>query len=98
MTEKITVPHFATESEEADWWFAHREENGKIMAKAMQEGRTMKLKDLLESHGLEGPPVPVKVDPDDVARARAQAAKRGVGYEDYIRQVLHQALVTNDAV
>jgi len=40
--DKITVPKFATEAEEADWWYDNREEHGKIMAKAMREGRTGK--------------------------------------------------------
>jgi predicted DNA binding CopG/RHH family protein len=97
MSEKITVPHFANESEEADWWFSHREENGKIMAKAMQEGRVMNLKNVLERHSHADTSIAVQVDPHDLERARIQAAKRGVQYEDYIRQVLHQALQENDA-
>jgi hypothetical protein len=89
------VPHFDAESEDADWWFAHREEYGRIMARAMDEGRTMTLKEVMERHGFKVPLVPVQVDPDDIARA--QAAKRGLRYDDYIRQLLHQALLTNDA-
>jgi predicted DNA binding CopG/RHH family protein len=97
MSEKIVVPHFASEDEEADWWFSHREENGKIMAKAIQEGRAMSLKDVLDRHGIEDSPLTVAVDPQDLAQARVQAAKRGLQYDEYIRQLLHQALQTNDA-
>ena len=50
MTERIVVPQFDTESEEADWWFANREEHGSIMAKAMDEGRTMTLNEVMERH------------------------------------------------
>src|SRR6266851_4785043 len=97
MSDKIVVPHFASESEEAEWWFAHREEHGEIMAKAMEEGRTMSLKQMLDRHGLEMPRVAVKFDLEDVARARAQAQSRGIDYEDYMRELLHQALLKNDA-
>jgi hypothetical protein len=55
MTGRIVVPHFATESEEADWRFANRQEHDEIMAKAMDAGRAATVKDVLERHGLEAP-------------------------------------------
>jgi sulfur carrier protein ThiS len=97
MSDKIVVPHFANETEEADWWFAHREEHGEMMAKAMEEGRTMTLKQVLSQHGLEPPGVAVEFDLEDVVRARSQARARGIDYEDYMRELLHQALLKNDA-
>ena len=51
--DKIKVPHFDNESDEAAWWYDNREEHGKIMAKAMKEGRTMTLKQVLERRGID---------------------------------------------
>jgi predicted DNA binding CopG/RHH family protein len=67
------------------------------MAKAMEEGCTLTMKQVLERHGIDASEITVQVAPEDIARARAQAARGGLRYEEYIRQVLHQALVTNDA-
>jgi hypothetical protein len=37
--EKIIIPQFASEAEEAQWWFDHREEIGADMIAAVREGR-----------------------------------------------------------
>jgi hypothetical protein len=37
--EKRIIPKFATEAEEADWWFDHREETARAMVEAFQQGR-----------------------------------------------------------
>jgi hypothetical protein len=39
MAEKIIVPAFATEAEEAQWWFDHREETGRALVEASQQVR-----------------------------------------------------------
>jgi len=39
MSEKIIVPVFATEAEEAQWWFDHTEETGHALVEASQQGR-----------------------------------------------------------
>jgi len=95
MSDKIIVPHFDNESEEADWWFDNREEHDEIMAKAMEEGRTMTMKQLLDQHGLVGPRIAVELDFDDLVEARRQSAARGLNFEDYVRQLLHEGLAKN---
>ncbi len=55
ITDKIAVPKFATEQEEADWWYDHREEHGEIMVKAIREGRTSNLVKRLRERGIEVP-------------------------------------------
>jgi len=97
MSDKIVVPKFASETEEAEWWFAHREEHGETMARAMEEGRTVGIKDLLARDGLQGPRVTVQFEFDDIVRAREQAAARGLELDAYMRDLLHQAVAKNDA-
>jgi len=39
MADKLRIPTFATEAEEAQWWFDHREETGGALVTASREGR-----------------------------------------------------------
>ena len=94
MTEKIVVPHFASESDEADWWFEHREEHDVIMAKAMVEGRTKTPTQLFAELGLKGPRVAVPLEFEDLVQARDA---RGINADDYVRELLHEALAKNGA-
>jgi hypothetical protein len=57
MSGRIIVPHFENESDEADWCFDNRHEHGEIMAKAIEEGRTMNLREFLIQRRLELPRV-----------------------------------------
>jgi hypothetical protein len=50
MTRKIIVPKFATEEEEANWWYDNREEHSEIMAEAFKNGETTTLAKELERH------------------------------------------------
>lgn len=97
IADKIVVPRFATEAEEADWWFDNREQHDEIMAKAMAEGRTMTIKQLLDRHGLVGSRIAVPLDFDDLVEARRQSETKGLNYEVYVRQLLHEALAKNRA-
>jgi hypothetical protein len=97
MTEKFSVPRFATESEEADWWFENREAHGEIMAEALRGRPRMNLLELLRQRGQEVPRVSVRFDYEDIALAGKQAAARGVDLESYMRDLMHEALVKNGA-
>jgi hypothetical protein len=39
MAGTLKVPAFATEADEAQWWFDHREETGRALVEAVQQGR-----------------------------------------------------------
>jgi len=95
ISDRIIVPHFATEREEADWWFDNREEHDEIMLKAIEEGRTISPSQLFARLGLKGPRVAVELDFDDLVEARRQSSARGLNFEDYVRQLLHEGLAKN---
>jgi hypothetical protein len=38
------------------------------------------------------PTTTIRLDPEDIARARALAAKRGLRYQTYLKMLLHEAL------
>ena len=85
------LPDFASEAEEAKWWFDHQDELLEDFEQAAAEGRL--------GHGPEArhghvPPIPpFQLDPEDISMAREQAAKRGLEYQAYLKQLLHEALL-----
>lgn len=98
MTDKPVIPQFGSEAEEAQWWFDHREETAKWVEEAMAEGRTTSLARILEKRRQRGatPTVSIRIDPDDLSRARIQAERRGLRYQTYLKMVLHEALERED--
>jgi len=87
--EPITIPKFANESEEADWWFAHQDQVLEEFELAAKEGRlgqgtAMRRALAAGAH--------VQLDPEDAAKAREAAAKHGVSYETYVKKLVHAAL------
>jgi predicted DNA binding CopG/RHH family protein len=85
MQSEFEVPRFANESEAATWWEAHEDELALEFEKAVAEGR-------LDPDGTSLPFVSVDLDLDDIAKARVQAAERGLRYQTYLKMIIHEAL------
>lgn len=94
MKNESQIPSFETEDEEAKWWFDHREQTADWLEKAAAEGRTKKLAQIRTDRRTRGvtPTVSIRIDPADVARAKALAERRGLRYQTYLKMLLHQAL------
>jgi len=89
-----TLPDFRTEAEEAKWWFDNQDALDKEFAQAAAEGRLGRG----TAARLGGiPTTTIRLDPDDIALARAQASKRGLKYQTYLKMLLHEALLKADA-
>ncbi len=90
MSQKLDIPVFATEAEEADWWYDNRELVEDEFHAAFVEGRVKPF--------VADPPSERKVqttialDASDSKKAHAIAAKRGLKYETYLEMLLHQEL------
>jgi predicted DNA binding CopG/RHH family protein len=103
----LKVPKFATEEEEAKWWFDNQDivfEEFKKAAKAGTLGRGGARR-LFAEKGIPFPepkpsaPTPtttIRLDPDDIAKAREQAAKRGLRYQTYLKMIIHEALLKEE--
>ena len=39
------------------------------------------------------PTTTIRLDPDDIAKARVQAAARGLRYQTYLKMIIHEALI-----
>ena len=95
MIRKPDVPKFKSEAEEAEWWDQHREETAEWMEQAAANNETTTLSDLLQRASQRAgaiPTVSIRIDPDDITRARSLAAKKGLRYQTYLKILLHEAL------
>jgi predicted DNA binding CopG/RHH family protein len=102
MVEKLKLPKFSSEAEEAQWWFDHRDDEvAKAFEEAAAEGklRTGSAANLArEEKATAGvtAPTAIPLDPDDVSRARTLAAQRGLGYKTYLKMLVHEALAAEE--
>ena len=90
MAKKLNNPTFASEAEEAGWWPAQEDKIADAFENSAAEG-TLRRGTLAGRMG-GIPPTTIRLDPDDIARARKQAEQRGLKYQTYIKMLLHDAL------
>jgi hypothetical protein len=92
MNDMLKVPKFATETEEAQWWFDNQDVLAEAFETAAKNGtlRRSTLADRLTR--AKASQVPFVLDPADATLAGELAAKRGESYEAFLRRVVHQAL------
>lgn len=89
MPSSLTVPKFATETEEAEWWDRNRDLVSKEFDRALAEGRlrrgtTAKLA-LVAEMGLN-------LSRQDVLKLADAADRRGLTFKEYLSELIHQAL------
>jgi predicted DNA binding CopG/RHH family protein len=95
MMEKRKMPTFKSEADEAAWWYAHREETARWMEEAAATGHTTTLSQVLQRARQRSgatPTVSIRIAPEDIARARGLAEKKGLRYQTYLKMLLHEAL------
>jgi predicted DNA binding CopG/RHH family protein len=100
MPDKFKIPKFTSEAEEAQWWFDHREELAKAFQDAASHGElhTGSAARIARERAAAGvtPTTTIRLDPDDISRARTLAAKRGLRYQTYLKMLLHEALASEE--
>ena len=91
----LVIPKFATETEEADWWYANRDLVEQEFLDAAAEGRlgrgTLK-KRAQEAEAKQRAESFVTLDDADLKKARAAAERRGMPYPAFLTMLVHQAL------
>ena len=96
------MPTFATEAEEAEWWFKNRNIHGKQLLATVKSGEVQVLtKDkLLErlavSRKTPAPVVALRIPQADLELSRKQAGEKGLPYQTYIKSLLHETLVDRE--
>lgn len=99
---KRIVPTFATEAEEAEWWFKNRSIHGRQLLSAVKSGEAQVLtknklfERLAASRKGPAPVVALRIPQADLDLARKQAAQKGLPYQTYIKSLLHETLVDRE--
>jgi predicted DNA binding CopG/RHH family protein len=89
MLEELKEMNFASEAEEAAWWKSHEGELLDEFKRATAEGR-VGIGSAAKRAAL--PSTTIRLDPEDIAIARVQAAARGLRYQTYLKMIIHEAL------
>ena len=101
-TKRIVVPAFATEAEEADWWYKNRRVLDKEFLAAARSGeaqiltREKLLARIAASRKGPAPVVALRIPEADLALARRQAEQKGLPYQTYIKSLLHETLTARE--
>ena len=95
MKQKRVIPAFASEAEEAEWWYKNRARLDKDLLEAAKKGELKRLdqatlKDRLAAS--KARVVSIRLPEVNIELARQQAAQKGLAYQTYIKSLLHQAL------
>jgi predicted DNA binding CopG/RHH family protein len=99
---KRIVPNFATEAEEAEWWYKNRNVHGKHLLAAVKSGEAQILTKekllarLAASKKAPAPVVALRIPEADLALARKQAEQKGLPYQTYIKSLLHETLAERE--
>lgn len=89
MLEELKTKEFANEAEEAAWWESNEDGLLEDFIQATAEGR-VGIGTVAKRAAL--PSTTIRLDPDDIAKARVQAADRGLRYQTYLKMIIHEAL------
>ena len=92
--ERIVVPKFKTEAEEAQWWYDNRGKVEDALINAMDNGTIRRgTPQRLAREARASRNVTIRMAEADLDLARSQAEEKGLPYQTYIKSVLHEALV-----
>jgi predicted DNA binding CopG/RHH family protein len=89
MLEELKNKTFANEAEEAAWWESKEDALADEFEKASAEGRAG-IGTVAKRAAL--PSTTIRLDPEDIAKARVLAAERGLRYQTYLKMIIHEAL------
>jgi predicted DNA binding CopG/RHH family protein len=89
MEQNLKVPEFKTEGDEARWWVENQAQLAHLFEQAAAEG---KLKRGTVARRGNTPTTTIRLDPEDIAKARFHAERKGLKYQTYLKMLIHHAL------
>jgi hypothetical protein len=90
---KAAPPKFASEAEEARWWFEHQDEMAVRFAAAAKAGTLGR--GTVARKGAT-PTTTIRLEQEDILRARTQAERKGLRYQTYLKMLLREALLAEE--
>jgi predicted DNA binding CopG/RHH family protein len=89
MPRELKRKRFANRAEEAAWWEANEEAVANSFEKDLNEGYTGRCTVVVTG---DSTATKIRLGSRDVAKVRAQAAKRGLQHHLYLKTIIHEAL------
>jgi predicted DNA binding CopG/RHH family protein len=89
MEQTLKIPEFRNEADEARWWVENQDHLARLFERAAAEG---KLERGTVARRGNTPTTTIRLDPEDIARARFHAERKGLKYQTYLKMLIHQAL------
>ena len=90
----LKIPQFETGAEESKWWEENEVAIGDAFEESLEQGFVGSATLVITG---DSKVTRVTLDPDDIARARVQAAERGLRYQTYLKMIIHEALRSVDS-
>jgi predicted DNA binding CopG/RHH family protein len=90
-TRQVVIRKLSAEAEEAEWWDRHRSEIEAEIRRRIKQKKPLTLDHLLRG-AKPSQPVTLRIAKEDLETARRLAARKGLGYQTYIKMVLREAL------
>ncbi len=94
MDQRVSIPRFESEADEAKWWFDNQDAVFGDFKRAGEQGTLGRGTAARLANAASF--AMVTLHPEDAERARAQAQRRGLEFGDYVRMVVHRALLVED--
>jgi len=90
---RMKTPEFRNEAQEAKWWSSHQTQIAGEFERAAAGGRLGQ-----GSVARKGttPTTTIRLDQDDLSRARSQAESKGLRYQTYLKMLLREALLAEE--
>ena len=92
---KVEIPKFKNESQEADWWASNpgREYVKQKSASAKSKGVEMKGSRLIAKLNKKSSvQIAIRLPEQDLEHARQIAERKGIGYQTLLRMLVHEGL------
>jgi predicted DNA binding CopG/RHH family protein len=90
MKAELKKKTFRSEADEAKWWDEHQDALAGEFEKAAAAGALGRGTAARKAGAT--PTTTIRLDPQDVAKARIQAERHGLRYQTYLKMLIHQAL------
>lgn len=95
--ERIVVPKFETEAQQAQWWYENRDKVEDALTTAIDNGTIQRgTAQRLANERRASRNITIRMAEADLDLARGQAEEKGLPYQTYIKSVLHEALVKHE--
>jgi predicted DNA binding CopG/RHH family protein len=90
---RLKAPKFRNETQEANWWALHQAQIADEFTRAASEGRLGRSSVVRKG---TTPTTAIRLDQEDLVRARAQAERKGLRYQTYLKMLLREALLAEE--